>query len=295
MKIWISKNSEVPVREQIVTQITLGITSGDLPIGSRLPSTQEIARRSRIHANTVSNAYQNLASDGWIEFRTGSGFYVREPLVRENKDLSKLDSLITEMFTSAQKHGISIGEVRARLRKFVEPRSSGLILIESDEDFRQILLSELRDVFEVDIKGIAFEEFVNSIGEYKGNLVAMSDEEEKINSILTADQHCLYIRSSSIPAALSGKIPPSSDEIVAIASGWQKFLALSKTILLAANIDPESLMLRSTKDDDWQKGLGSAAMIVCDTLTAKCLGDLPNVRAFPLISEDSLHEISLLT
>ena len=30
MKIWLTKNSEIPVREQIIAQITLGITSGDL-------------------------------------------------------------------------------------------------------------------------------------------------------------------------------------------------------------------------------------------------------------------------
>src|SRR5688500_12845828 len=60
MKIWIAKNSEVPVREQLITQITLAVAAGDLEIGEKLPSTREIARRCGLHANTVSSAYQKL-------------------------------------------------------------------------------------------------------------------------------------------------------------------------------------------------------------------------------------------
>jgi GntR family transcriptional regulator len=73
MRLWISKNSEVPIREQLVTQIVLGIASSDLRVAERLPSTRELARRYDIHANTVSAAYRELAKRGWVEFRKGSG------------------------------------------------------------------------------------------------------------------------------------------------------------------------------------------------------------------------------
>ncbi|MET0754174.1 MAG: GntR family transcriptional regulator, partial [Pyrinomonadaceae bacterium] len=78
MKIWLSKNSEIPVREQIVTQIALGIVSGDLRVGEKLPSTREIARRFGVHSNTVSSAYQKLSEQNLIEFKKGSGFFVSE-------------------------------------------------------------------------------------------------------------------------------------------------------------------------------------------------------------------------
>src|ERR687883_700682 len=77
MRLWLSKNSEVPLREQLVAQIVLGIVSDDLKPGQRLPSTRELARRHRIHSNTVSAAYRDLAGRGWVEFRRGSGVYVR--------------------------------------------------------------------------------------------------------------------------------------------------------------------------------------------------------------------------
>ncbi len=76
MRLWLSKSSDVPLREQLTTQIMLGIVSDDLRAGQRLPSTRELARRFRIHANTVSAAYRELAKQGWLEFRRGSGVYV---------------------------------------------------------------------------------------------------------------------------------------------------------------------------------------------------------------------------
>ena len=43
MRIWLSKNSEVPMREQLVTQIVFGIVSNDLKLNERLPSTRDLA------------------------------------------------------------------------------------------------------------------------------------------------------------------------------------------------------------------------------------------------------------
>src|SRR2546423_15042925 len=86
MRLWLSKSSEVPLREQLVTQIRLGIISGDLSTRQRLPSTRELARRFRIHANTVSAAYRELHRNGWVDFRKGSGGYVREDSPDQSKE-----------------------------------------------------------------------------------------------------------------------------------------------------------------------------------------------------------------
>lgn len=56
MRFWIARDSEVPVREQLVTQIVLGILSDDLSPGQRLPSTRELARLFHLHPNTISAA-----------------------------------------------------------------------------------------------------------------------------------------------------------------------------------------------------------------------------------------------
>ena len=77
MRLWLNRSGEVSLREQLTTQIVLGILSREMPPGHRLPSTRELARRFGIHANTASAAYGELERDGWVEFRHGSGVFVR--------------------------------------------------------------------------------------------------------------------------------------------------------------------------------------------------------------------------
>jgi GntR family transcriptional regulator len=44
MRFWFIHSGEVSIREQIVTQVTLGILSEELAPGERLPSTREPQR-----------------------------------------------------------------------------------------------------------------------------------------------------------------------------------------------------------------------------------------------------------
>src|SRR5947199_2468149 len=131
MRLWLSKNSDVPLREQLVRQIMLGVVSDDLKPGQRLPSTRELARRFRIHSNTVSAAYRDLERAGWLEVRRGSGVYVRRlggdgavdlgaaDLSSKADDATpdprlELDRLINAFFTLARVRGFTLADVRAR-------------------------------------------------------------------------------------------------------------------------------------------------------------------------------------
>ncbi len=60
MQLWFAHGSDVPIREQLVTQVILGILSDDLAPGQRLPSTRELARRFHVHPNTISAGYHQL-------------------------------------------------------------------------------------------------------------------------------------------------------------------------------------------------------------------------------------------
>ena len=60
MRLWLNRNSDVNLREQLSTQIVLGILCNELAPGDRLPSTRELAQRHGIHPNTASATYQEL-------------------------------------------------------------------------------------------------------------------------------------------------------------------------------------------------------------------------------------------
>jgi DNA-binding transcriptional regulator YhcF (GntR family) len=293
MKIWLSKNSEVPVREQIVTQITLGIASGELAAGTRLPSTREIALRYKVHSNTVSNAYQILAEQGWLEFRKGSGFYVRETATEAGEN--SLDRLIARFAGAAQDAGYSVEEIKTRLANFFDQNHSNkLFVIENDRGLREILVAEIRAATALDVSGAPLDDLEKLAKKNGACFAAMFDEKPKISPFLPPQKKCVFLKANSAAASMKGEARPTPADLTAIVSGWEDFLVIAKTMLVAANIEPESLLIRSTAQENWRKGIGAASMIICDSLTAKILSDLPNVRAFQLIAEESLSELAQL-
>ena len=290
MKIWISKNSEVSVREQLITQITLGITSGDLPIGERLPSTREIAQRFKIHSNTVSNAYQILAEKGWLEFKKGSGFYVRKSLA-ENLENS-LDQLIAEFIKTAQNQGFSTAQIKNRVSNFFDNQPSNhLFVIENNVGLREILIEEIRETTKLKVSGASWDEFRENLSKTNSIFAAMFDEKAKISAVLPLDKNCIFLKARSVADSMKGATRPSENDLIAVVSGWETFLGLAKTMLIAAKIEPESLIVRLTNEANWRKGLNAASMIICDSLTAKNFVNDERLRVFRFISDQSLSDL----
>ena len=61
---------------QIYQQIRQQIRSGTLPEGFRLPSKRQLAAQMRISVNTVSAAYGQLVSEGFLLAKPQCGFFV---------------------------------------------------------------------------------------------------------------------------------------------------------------------------------------------------------------------------
>src|SRR5689334_2118982 len=118
MRLWITKGGELTIREQLVRQFSLAILSEDLPAEQRLPSVRALARRHRIHPNTVSAAYQELLDRGWVELRRGSGVYVR-PLRPSGNGADDLQSMLKAFLQTAHRHGYGPSEVLHQLEHLV--------------------------------------------------------------------------------------------------------------------------------------------------------------------------------
>ena len=292
MKIWLSKNSEVPVREQLITQIALGIASNDLEKGERLPSTREIARRFGVHANTVSSAYQKLAEQGLIRFKKGSGFFVSENKQANLDDEFRLDALVAQFFKTAQTLGFANTEIKTHLEKWfsIQPPDCFLV-VESDENFREILVEEIRQATNFKVVGTSFEEFQSERQNSNQIFAAMIDEKPKIETVLPADKTRVYLKARSVAGSLTGETRPSASDLIAVVSGWEKFLIWSKTILVAADIESDSIISRSTLEKDWRKGLQNASMIICDSLAAKKFPANARVKIFRAIADDSIRDL----
>jgi DNA-binding transcriptional regulator YhcF (GntR family) len=66
MHVAIDTTSPLPVYEQLRSQLQRLISSGQLPVGARLPTIRQMAKDLGLASATVSRVYDLLASDGWV-------------------------------------------------------------------------------------------------------------------------------------------------------------------------------------------------------------------------------------
>ncbi|MEY9942305.1 FadR/GntR family transcriptional regulator [Streptacidiphilus sp. MAP5-3] len=65
-----------PLADQVIAQLRSQITSGEWPVGSRIPTEAELVERLGVARNTVREAVRALAHNGLLDIRQGSGTYV---------------------------------------------------------------------------------------------------------------------------------------------------------------------------------------------------------------------------
>jgi DNA-binding FadR family transcriptional regulator len=62
--------------EQVIAELRNQITSGEWPVGSRIPTEPELVELLGVARNTVREAVRALAHNGLLDIRQGSGTYV---------------------------------------------------------------------------------------------------------------------------------------------------------------------------------------------------------------------------
>jgi DNA-binding transcriptional regulator YhcF (GntR family) len=291
MQFWFARGSEVSIREQLVTQVVLGILSDDLAPGQRLPSTRDLARRFHLHPNTISAGYRQLQRDRWVEFRRGSGVYVRasKPEVVPTAGLA-LEQMIARLFRSARKLGVTLPVLRTRLRQWLELQPPDhFLLIEPDEELRRILAAEIARAVTFPVESCGPQECPTA--PEGGVPVALPNRMAAARQLLPPGAELITLQIRSVPTSLAGYLPAPSGALVGVASRWPEFLKVARAVLTAAGFHPDSLVLRDAREPHWQRGLQQTAAVVCDLLTAAELPEGCRPIPFSVLSETSIAEL----
>jgi DNA-binding transcriptional regulator YhcF (GntR family) len=277
MRLWLSKNSAASLREQLGTQLTLGVISGDLQPGEKLPSVRELARRYKIHSNTVSAAYRDVEARGWLEVRKGSGVYVRE--VSQTSEKSSLDELIEGFLEETRRRGFSAAEVRTGLARVLGATSvRRVMLIEPEPELGEILAAELREHIALPVTAGALEGAAAVALMSRAHLLPPG-----------VPHHLLRMRS--VPEYLQGQTRPAPDALIGVASSSPEILRRIRTILAAAGLDPDALAFRDARESGWRRGLNACQFVITDVVTARRLPAKCTARVFRVISDSSIADL----
>lgn len=74
----VERDGKEPMSAQLVGQLRAAMGEGRLAAGERLPSSRALASLLGVSRTVVTEAYEQLYAEGWLEGRHGSGTYVTE-------------------------------------------------------------------------------------------------------------------------------------------------------------------------------------------------------------------------
>jgi GntR family transcriptional regulator len=103
LKILLSNKSDLPIYEQIKSQIKEQILTGSIAENEFLPSIRQLAKDLGISVITTTRAYSDLESEGFIATLRGKGSYVlpKDAEMVKEQYLKKIE----EAFTIAMENG----------------------------------------------------------------------------------------------------------------------------------------------------------------------------------------------
>lgn len=308
MRLWLNRTSEISLREQLSTQVILGILCGEIRPGERLPSTRELARRFAIHANTASATYRRLEHDGWVEFRHGSGIYARKApaaapaspgISPESARQAAIDRLLGELVIRARKLGASESLLRARLERWLAMKPPARwLLVEPDVALRHIVEFELENALAFPLSSCAPED-CRSPKLLDGAIpLVLPSKAAALRNLLPPQTELTVLQvhpvSLELDAHLKRYLPGHSTDLIGIASRWSEFQRIAQTMLVAAGLKPESLLVRDAARPGWKRGLDATTAVVCDSLTALELPKKCHALVFRLIDAASISELKAL-
>ncbi len=125
LEIVLSFKGDVPIYEQIETQIRSQILSGALEAGEAIPSMRSLAKMLKVSVITVQKAYENLKNDGWIESVVGRGTVVAK-LNREARNQAlqvELEEKLCEAIDQSKACGLGLEDLIGLLRLLYEDQN----------------------------------------------------------------------------------------------------------------------------------------------------------------------------
>ena len=122
MNIIISNSSQVPLYEQIESQIKNQIVNMMLKPGEPLPSIRTLAKELKVSTITTKRAYEELEKEGFIKTVVGKGTFVAEANNERLREVAmyEIENKLEEAIISAKAIGLTLEETLDIIRSLFE-------------------------------------------------------------------------------------------------------------------------------------------------------------------------------
>jgi DNA-binding transcriptional regulator YhcF (GntR family) len=288
MDIILNRRSGVAVRDQLVTQIELKILSGALCPGDKLPSVRALARRLKVHPNTVASAYQDLQEAGHARVRKGSGVYVLSIGPATLVEARGLDEMIRMALMVAFRRGFSGAQIRAAVERWMAAAPpERIVLIDPVPDARELFVAELKRAIQLPISGCSPEELEGDPSLLAGALgVCLPYHVEAIRSLAPgAPIEAVHLEPPEADREAIAKLPVGAVVlVVSAASTVLPFATVLGRTLRGDDLLVETRLLSDTRG--WKRLCSAADLVFADVLAYPAVA-----RAHP----KKLRELRLLS
>jgi DNA-binding transcriptional regulator YhcF (GntR family) len=293
MKIRISKRSEIPVREQIADQIIFRIATDELKPGEALPSVRQMARRLKIHHNTVSHVYADLVRRSWLARRRGRRLIVRSQDEFTNVTRAQdLDAMINAVIRVAREGGHSLQELRQRVReRLLAQPPDHLLVIDDDPGLRQLLQKEIRKAVRWPARACSQEELRINRGLAVGALPVVAQHHlPEVVSLLPKTRPAISVTYCVADDHLSMISNLREPSIVALVSVSEVFLKTARG-LLAPILEGRHTLCEFVWPLKKAMDVRSADLVFCDSIAFEHVKH-PRRVLYHLIVPSSLEYIA---
>ncbi len=235
MDIRISKQSETPLRQQLAEQVVFQIATGKLKPGQALPSVRELARRLKVHYNTVSGAYQDLIRRKWLEGRRGSRVTVRA-VQEAARAPGGLDDLINTTIGVAREQGFSLQALRERVReRLLAAPPDHILVVEEDAGLGRVLQEEIRTAVNWPVEVCTRGQLAANPGLCIGaQAVAAHYALGDVNPLVPKDRPAIPLDFSAADEHVESIRERQEPSVVAVVSVSEGFLQTSRSVLASA-------------------------------------------------------------
>lgn len=296
MDIRISRESDVPIHEQISGQLVFLIATRRLKPGDTLPSVRALARTLKVHHNTVSEAFQYLVKWELVIRRRGARLVVNEPgrttLASPGQDL---DDVINDFVKVAEERGFTQQQILYRLRERILARPPDRLLAMSfDAGMRRLFEAELGAAFQCPVASCSPEELLARPEVAIGALVITPPGVlSRVANILPKTRPAIPIIYSDATHHLDAVRKLREPSLIVLASVSEAFLEIARG-LLGPVASGQHTLTEYLVPRSGAVSVPSADILFCDSITFGLLVNRlrpKKVIPYSLISTQCVEQI----